>query len=490
MAGFRIEGYSGTVADVDNTTDRQLQVRVNDDSTKSGLLAATARSDDGVLTGSILDINPEPDQDYRLRVAQDRLDFLESWAGSALNSAQWSSNVTTMTTAVGTAELQMNANSSTTANAVARVTSYRTFAMPSPSVLAADFTMRVVASSLGILNTTWEVGFFIASGTTAPTDGVFLRMNASGELRLVASFNGSETQSGTIAYSATPTGWATALIAPYEARGIILTIHDDAARLWIDDELAAQVNSTTSAPMPTVSQALPFSARIYNGASTPATATQLRLGPVSISIGGIGANTISLAEASALMGGGGYQGQSGGTMGLTANYANSAAPAAASLSNSAAGYTTLGGQWQFAAVAGAETDYVLFGYQVPAVAAGSHNKNLLIYGINISTVNTVAAVATSSTVMQWSIAVGSTAVSLTTGEAATTKAPRRITLGIQTFPVGAAIGATATDITRTFAVPLLAEAGTFVQVILKMPIGTATATEVFRGVCAIDAVWV
>ena len=46
-----------------------------------------------------------------------------------------------------------------------------------------------------------------------------------------------------------------------------------------------------------------------------------------------------------------------------AQWANSAAPASAALSNTAAGYATLGGLFQFAAVAGAATDYALFGFQ-------------------------------------------------------------------------------------------------------------------------------
>jgi len=488
MAGFRIEGNtSGNVAEVNATN--QIKVAHSDDSTKNGVLPSSSRVDAGNITGTILDTDPEADQDFRLRVAQDRLEFWETWAGAALNSAQWSSTVTTMTTAVGSAECQLNNGASAAANAVARVTSYRTFAMPSPGVLAADFTLRVLTSAPGVLNTTWEIGFFIASGTTAPTDGVFLRMNASGELRLVANFNGTEVQSATIDYTATPTGWTGALLPITEARHVIITVHDDSVRLWIEDELVADVASPTSTSMLTISQALPFCVRIYNGATPPATATQLRIGPVSISAGGLGAN-LTLAETNSLSGGGSYQGQSGATMGTTANYANSAAPASATLSNTAAGYTTLGGQWQFAAVAGAETDYALFGFQVPAQAAGSHNKNLLIYGVSISTINTGAAVATSVSSLQWGLAVGSTAVSLATAEAATTKAPRRITLGLQSFAVGAAIGAVATDVVRQFSTPLLAEAGTFVHVILKLPTGTATASQVIRGTCHIDAVWI
>jgi hypothetical protein len=315
-------------------------------------------------------------------------------------------------------------------------------------------------------------------------------MSASGELRLVASFNGSETQSGAISYSSTPTGWSGALLPPNEARGVILTVHDDAARLWINDTLVAEVASPTSASMPTISQSLPFTVRIFNGATPPASATQLRIGPVSISVGGLGSSLTSLTETSVLAGGGGYQGQSGGTMGSTANGANSAAPAAATLSNTAAGYTTLGGQFSFAAPAGAETDFALFGYQVPAAAAGSHNKNLLIYGVRISSCNIGAAVATTATVLQWGLAVGSTAVSLATAEAATTKAPRRVALGMQGFVVGAAIGTQAQDINVQFATPLLAEPGSFVHVFVKVPVGTATASQVIRGTVMVDSVHV
>jgi len=38
----------------------------------------------------------------------------------------------------------------------------------------------------------------------------------------------------------------------------------------------------------------------------------------------------------------------------------------------------LGGQFQFAAVAGAETDFALFAFQVPAAAAAGGNRNLVI----------------------------------------------------------------------------------------------------------------
>lgn len=487
--GLGIEGdVSGNKVEVSPT--KQMYVAHSDDSTTNGVQATTARADAGVITGVIRDTDPEADQDFRLRVAQDRLDDWETWAGAALNSGRWSSTVTTAATAVAQAELALNSAASAAANAVARVTSYRTFPMPAPGILQADFTLRILTSLPGVLNTTWEIGFFIATGVAAPTDGVFLRMNASGELRLVVNFGGTETQSDLIDYAAIPTGWSSALLTINEARGIILTIHDDAVRLWIEDVLVAQLDAPNSTPMLTQSQALPFAARIYNAAIAPATGTQLRIGPLSISTGGAGGNPYTAAESAALMGNGGYQGQSGAPMGSTANMVNSAAPAAATLSNTAAGYTTLGGQFSFAAPAGAETDFALFAYQVPVQAAGSHNKNLLIHGVRVDAVNAGAAVATTATILQWGIAVGSTAVSLATGEAATTKAPRRTAIGIQSFIVGDPIGARVEAIRHTWQGGLLAEPGTFVHVIVKVPVGTATASQTIRGTVTIDASWI
>lgn len=159
----------------------------------------------------------------------------------------------------------------------------------------------------------------------------------------------------------------------------------------------------------------------------------------------------------------------------TANHANSASPESASLSNTAAGYTTLGGRWQFAAVGGAATDFALFGYQVPAT------HRFWCSGIDIHTVNTGAAVATTATILDWSLGINATAVSLATTDSGSTYGPRRIPLGVQAFLSGAAIGATAEPIRHLFPEPLAVEASRFVHVILQMPVATATGSQVIRG---------
>jgi hypothetical protein len=174
---------------------------------------------------------------------------------------------------------------------------------------------------------------------------------------------------------------------------------------------------------------------------------------------------------------GAYQGPAPASLTQTANHANSTSPSSATLSNVAPGYSTLGGRYQFAMVAGAATDYALFGFVVPG------NYQLYINSITISTVNTGAAnSATTATVLDWALAVNSNNQSLATAEAPPlTWAPRRIPLGTQAFLVSAGIGAVATDIIRNFPCPIVCDAGRYVHVIVQIPVGTNTAGQVIRG---------
>lgn len=151
-----------------------------------------------------------------------------------------------------------------------------------------------------------------------------------------------------------------------------------------------------------------------------------------------------------------------------ANYANTAAPASATLSNTVPGYTTLGGQWQFAAVGGAETDYALFGFTVPT------GVSLYVDSVRIDTWNTGAAVATTETLLQWFMGEAAAATLATNSF--------RRTLGLQSLPIGAAIGAQAQTIDRMLNTPFVVHGGRVFHIGLKMPRGTATASQIIRGI--------
>lgn len=164
------------------------------------------------------------------------------------------------------------------------------------------------------------------------------------------------------------------------------------------------------------------------------------------------------------------------------NHANSTAPVAATLSNTAAGYSKVGGLWSAAALAGADTDYALFAYQVPTTLRA------FITGIYISpTIVTGAANATTATILQWSLGVNANAVSLATSDTAGVGAPRRIPLGMQSCLASLAIGGQiGPEVKQDFATPIVIEPGRFIHVILTIPVCTATSSEVLRGVVMVN----
>ena len=110
----------------------------------------------------------------------------------------------------------------------------------------------------------------------------------------------------------------------------------------------------------------------------------------------------------------------------------------------------------------------------------------MVRGIWIDTMNTGAAVATTATWLQWSLGVGCSAVTLATAEGAAAKAPARLALGNQVFPIAAAIGAQAARIDVNLDAPLVINAGEYLHIIVKMPLGTATASQVIRGVVGVN----
>lgn len=103
--------------------------------------------------------------------------------------------------------------------------------------------------------------------------------------------------------------------------------------------------------------------------------------------------------------------------------------------------------------------------------------------------NAGAAVATTATTFAVAIAWGAVqtnlAASLTgteTGSFAnnTTKIRRIQSIGMISFPVGAAVGALGGTIQFDFEAPLVINPGEWLQVVAKVLVGTATGSEVFQ----------
>ena len=484
MAIQIIGSSSGVIADVD--AYNQLKVALTQTLNLSGFAASCSQSDPGTIVGTQVVRPLEIDDDFRVRVAEDSIVFFEPWAQTTLNSGTWSSNVSGMTTTVSGSYLRLNGT--TTATNSARVTSYRSFAAYRSYEQYIDFSLQVqnvTGPTVVVANTVWEIGLYLASGTATPTDGIYFRMNGT-VLQLVSNFNGTEI----------PTNVPVTL-APNHDYDILLVLGTQRLELWIDNVLCAVQLNNPSQPLYTASTSLPFNIRQYNS-GTPSVATNLLIGPVMFSYGGMN-DAPEFSDRASLSEQGGYQTQSGAAApAQTAQWTNLTAatlltPGTSPLLNTLAGYSTFGGLFSFNSFNGAETDYCLFGFQVPLEAVGAMNRNLVIRGVHISTM-AYGTVATAATLFHWGIGVGSNnlttpanGVSLANTETATSKAPRRIPLGSQAWSNASAVGTPGADVNVVFNSPLLAEPGSFVQIILRIPIGTTTANSSFRGTCFIDA---
>jgi len=67
----------------------------------------------------------------------------------------------------------------------------------------------------------------------------------------------------------------------------------------------------------------------------------------------------------------------------------------------------------------------------------------------------------------------------------------RTPLGAQSIPVGAAIGAMADrSITRQFDTPIVVGPGRFLHLVLRVPVGTATASQVIAGMASINGYFI
>lgn len=415
--------------------------------------------------------------DGRLRISGDQVLFSDNVENATLNTNLWNTTVSTMTVTQSAGVITLNAGSSVAAATYAILASNKQFLR---FVGNAIFYQGVIGW-LPVTQNIWPAGavgeFGIANfvtNTPLVSDGIFIRTNSTGDSYIVQSYNNQEDTTELL-FAETGESFAP-VSGHFYLTEIIITdehIHIELVDLGTSGEepgettlVSQTVKFLSTRPGAYSVSHLPMSARVYNQVAT-ISAAQILLGNVQMSQLDM-INVRTFGEMLVVNQKGAYQGPNT-VAGLTqtANHANSTSPSSATLSNTAAGYTTFGGRYQFVPVTGAATDYCLFGYQVPA------GVDCIITGLKISAVIATALGATAE-LLDWSIAVNSSAVSLATTEGAGTWAPRRIPVGTQGFIASAAAGVTASDIIIQFATPIVCNGGRFVQIILQTPNGTTT----------------
>lgn len=465
---------SGDTADLASVdASKRLKVNLPLAMSEAGYSVIAGESHDGASGEPRLVRAAKVSTDGRLRVGVDNIYWADTFNHTVVDGSAYQCVTATATLAMTGGFMVFNAGNSVASVAVARAQTYRTFPLHPAGSLEVLFRLRFAINP--IANNVCEFGLGFAATTATPTDGVYFKLNTSGALVGVMNINGTET---TTAPMPAPVA--------NEVYFYRIVIDQDRIEFYIDGVLHGVILSPNTAAAISLSRWQPLLMRCYNASAT-GSAQRMEVADVSVIARDLQLNRL-WATAMAGIECGSYNNPRGAAMGQSANYVNSTAPASAALSNTAAGYTTLGGQFQFAAVAGAETDFALFAFQVPAAAAAGGNRNLVIRGVRIEAYNMGAASATTTTLLQWALGVGSTGVSLATADSLTagTRAPRRIALGIQSIPIGTAIGGNVAPIDVNLDAPLYVAAGTYLHVILRMPVGTATAAQVIRGTVLIN----
>lgn len=449
MATLQSPTVPGQIAEVDANSN--LQVTLPSVESQAGFAKMLDGNGDPLLTT----------ENGALNTSLDGIILFEQVDGAALNTNIWTSSADTMTITQGSGFITLNANSTTTAAKYAILNSIKYIPMYGHLPLRVAFNVKIPVQPQA--NLTMEIGIGLGTTNSAPTDGAFFRWNSSTEFRAIISNGGSETSS--VALTA-PTNNDVTLFE--------IVIVEDLVQFYVDDVLVAETDVPTGQAYPTNAGRLPLFARVYNGGSSPAQAGQISIGQVIVVQQAMNQNK-AWADTLSALGRSAYQSPIT-TFVQNANHANSTSPVSASLSNTAAGYTTLGGRYQFASISSAATDYALFAFQVPA------GYQLYINAISISSMVTGAANATTATILDWAVGLNASAVSLATNDSPPTSwSPRRIPLGMQGFLTSAAIGTQAADIVRTFPTPFVVDGGRYVHIILQVPLMTATSSEVIRG---------
>ena len=464
-----ITDNSGDLNGLAINTDHEAGVALNKTTNKSGFVSIA--SEKGVYpSGTRIMRELEASEDYRLRVGMDSLWFTDQAIGTTINTSIWNSPISTMTVTLAQNAYIFNAGNSVTAGHYAIHRTWRTFPMAfKGSSIYCECTMLYTAQPT--TNHSIEGGFMACANSVAdPTDGVFFRVR-DGNLYCVCC-NNSVEQSVNL---------GTAPVFGVE-HNLVIEVTPISAIFWMNNEPVAIFENAASTFSIQSQPQLPFCVRQFNGGTNPAYALQTKVSNISISMADLDNNRL-WPTCKTGMGNGSYQVPSGGTPGQTANWANSAAVAAiavGSLSNTAASFTGLGGQFHIGAPATADTDYNIIKYQVPA------QNTLIIRGVRIETANIGAAVATTPTLLQWGLAVGSTADTLAGTESATVKIRRIIPLGMQSFAVGAAVGSLAAPVDVNLDAPVVVHGGEYVSFALKVPVGTATSSQTLRGLIMVN----
>jgi hypothetical protein len=485
-----IEGLTGTKAEVDS--NNQLQVNLPVLTERSGYVRPLSEVDAGRVTGAPYLLAGEVSEDYRNRVEVDTIFDSHTFHETAQFTGKHIYRNTTMTNTWAGSALNTNGSGITTINTGTLLQTYQHFPLLCGSNTYSYFNFAVTGTNF-VTNTNVDIGLFTAATTTpfAPTDGSYIRINNTG-IQGVSNFNGAEQTTAPFKVVDGGANFTPTIGTFYD---VIINNSWGRCVFWMDLRdgngftRVGELTYAAGAGLPSSVFRLPFSIRHAIGGTAASAVMGIKLGAYAVSQGGFQNTRSELVTAGVVTGG--QQGQQGHTQGSLALYTNSLPPGAgAAMTNTTAALGVgLGGQFSCLPTLGAQIDGIVCSYQNPAPTAAIAGQTLIIKGVWIDGIVTTVLANTAPVVYMFALAYGHTAVSSSTAEAATTKAPRRIYLGMQQYGTNAAVLTQGARIFVPFDRPIPVNPGEFVAITAKN-IGTVTTTGVITFAIGFDAGWI
>lgn len=478
MAGFRHEGLSGRVSEVDanNNWIGTLQPTL----ANAGAMGMGAIVHDGASGATRVFRPAEISVSRRLISGMDSLWFQDVFNYTSQYSAVWQAFNTGTATTWGTGGFVVLNSGNATGAVSSQITTYKMFPLYDGVSIQIEFD--IILPQATDATTSIEFGLFQATGTANPTDGVFFRI-LNNVLYGVSNWNGTE--------QGVSLGTPPAVNTEHE---FMMNIQTDYIEFWMDGVLLNVINVNNTADQSMLSLWQPINVRTYGVSTTVA----------SIKVGAIRLFTLDIplnrpwAQTMAGMGLMGSQAPQGATQGSTAYMANNlAVGTGVALANATqATYVGLGGQFDVQPTLTANNDGILCYYQVPSGTASVPGKSLVITGIKIQSAVTTTLVNAAPLYLVYSLAYGATALSLATTESATAKAYRRVPIGVETYSaVNAAqgtqgvVGGTSTaGLLHVPSSPIVVNQGEYVTIAVKNT-GTVTTGGVITVLVTFDAHW-
>src|SRR5579863_4697139 len=399
------------------------------------------------------------DNDGRVRLGQEWILFYDPTDGSAINTNLWTqSGFGMVQSQIPTTGLCLNSGSDVVLGDYSVLQSSKQFQIFNGTEIFVKFRSSVISQS-GAFS---ELGFGIPSAAAPqpPTNGVFFRW-VGNALYGIINFGGMETSVELIPAphtSINPVDYYDYEIYIYEGF-VNFSVSSYQSSYIIDQNIPFPPSNGAATSVSHV----PVFARIWN--TGPLTsAAQIFIKTTNVEQADIFLNK-SYEDTAATLQRGSITDPT--TFLQTTQFANSAEPTTAVLSNTIPSYTTLGGLYQFASVAGSPTDYALFAYQVPT-GYQLHITNVLINSFIVGSQS-----STIPNLIQWGLGLNSSGASLATGGP---NPPRRLVIGMQSAPKTANVGDSLAPQILSYEpkTPLITDSGKYLIVIMRMLLGRLT----------------